>query len=198
MSYKAILLAASAAFAICGSAIAQPMPATPAIPATPAVPATPGLPALPVSPATSAMPATPATPNPATGDMPSPPPASTTTDTSASAEGVATTAAAPTADTQASAATGASTNTSATARATPSTSTYLGAGLQVRDSAGAAVGRITHLTLQGNDTMATIRMGSHDITVPISTLHLDGRYAVSAQTKTELRALQAAPAAPAN
>jgi hypothetical protein len=64
----------------------------------------------------------------------------------------------------------------------------------VRDSAGASVGRITHLNVSGNETTATIRMGSREVVVPVSSLHLDGRYPVSAQTKEELRALQGPPA----
>jgi hypothetical protein len=64
----------------------------------------------------------------------------------------------------------------------------------VRDSAGASVGRITHLNVSGNETTATIRMGSREVTVPVASLHLDGRYAVSSQTKEELRASASAPA----
>jgi hypothetical protein len=102
--------------------------------------------------------------------------------------------AAPSADT-----TGA--NTTATVPAAPvpagHATGFLARGQMVRDSNGRAIGRITRFDDSNNQTTAVIRMGGHDITVPMSSLHAEGAGAVSSQTRAELQGSAQASSAPA-
>jgi hypothetical protein len=55
------------------------------------------------------------------------------------------------------------------------------------DSNG-VVGRVTQLTTVGGVNSAVVRIGNRTVTVPVSSLTMDGRFAVSSQTRQQLRA----------
>jgi hypothetical protein len=77
------------------------------------------------------------------------------------------------------------------------TTTMFKAGMVVKDSAGATVGKITHVGKTG-DGAATVAVNvdGKTVSVPVSSLSLNpaGDAAVSTMTKTEIKA--AAPAKP--
>ena len=64
----------------------------------------------------------------------------------------------------------------------------LAIGTSVRDSSGMAVGRVVALgaNAQGQ-AQAVIQMGSRKVTVPASSLTVNGNVAVSNQTRAQLR-----------
>ena len=74
-----------------------------------------------------------------------------------------------------------------------STGGFLARGMMVRDASGANLGRIRRIDTTGGQTQAVIRMGGRDVMVPVSSLHTEGRGAVSAQSRADLQGA-AAPA----
>lgn len=71
---------------------------------------------------------------------------------------------------------------------------YIMRGQQVRDSSGHVIGRIAGLTDVAGHAQAVVRIGGHDVTVPLDTLHADGRIAVSSRSRAELQATATPPA----
>ena len=86
----------------------------------------------------------------------------------------------------------------AVANASATSGGYVMRGQQVRDSSGHMIGRISGLTNVGGHAQAVLRVGSHNVTVPLDTLHSEGAGAVSSRSRAELQAttLQATTPAP--
>jgi hypothetical protein len=85
------------------------------------------------------------------------------------------------------ASTGAAANTTATASG-------LSVGLMVKDSAGAKVGKLTHLTTDAaGKQMATISMGAHDVVVEADKLTAKDGVATVSMTQAELKSMTKKP-----